>query len=178
MTLARPNLFYALWPDDATRAALARWQTHLHGRPIRTYNLHLTLAFLGPQQETVLPALSSLLALLDSPPIELTIDRLGYFRKIRIAWAGTHAVPPVLSALRESLVQELTDATIPFDNKEFRPHITLARDAPLPTDLPLEPFLWRADHLALARSPLPGEKPAYQLLASRRLGSATHTPEA
>ena len=55
MTIFRPNLFYALWPDDAVREELARLQTRLHGRLTRPPNLHLTLAFLGPQPEALQP---------------------------------------------------------------------------------------------------------------------------
>ena len=45
------RVFFALWPDDAERAALAAWQLPLHklcsGRIIRADTLHNTLVFLG-----------------------------------------------------------------------------------------------------------------------------------
>src|SRR5437667_76833 len=60
------RLFYALWPDAATRAALTRLQLAVRGRNMRPENFHLTLAFLGEQ-----PIRS--LARNAQPPEELTI---------------------------------------------------------------------------------------------------------
>src|SRR5690606_10650260 len=52
----RHRVFYALWPDEETRASLARATRHAvrrcGGRPIRRENLHITLAFLGSVDET------------------------------------------------------------------------------------------------------------------------------
>ena len=64
MTTAIPEnlrLFYALWPDQATRAALMRLQSGLAGRRIAPGNLHLTLAFLGMQPSALLPQLAGAL---------------------------------------------------------------------------------------------------------------------
>ena len=52
MTAAiRQRLFFALWPDDDTRHALARLaKTRLpsgSGRLVAAQNIHLTVAFLG-----------------------------------------------------------------------------------------------------------------------------------
>jgi len=171
----RPNLFYALWPDETTRAALAMLQAQVRGRLIRPPNLHLTLAFLGPQPNERLPTLKSVLDGVHAAPIKLTIDRLGHFGKNRIAWAGTHALPPELSTLRQALTAALAQTAVPFDGKVFRPHITLARDAGPPPDLPFEPFDWLADRIVLARSPLAGEKPFYRVLASKTLGRQMKT---
>ena len=49
MSVAR-RLFFALWPDDATRQALFHWQTHNLPHDLRWQHradLHLTLHFLG-----------------------------------------------------------------------------------------------------------------------------------
>ena len=169
MTGYRPNLFYALWPDDATRAALAQLQSRVQGRLTRTPNLHLTLAFLGPQPDALLPMLRSILTHLNTAPLELHIDRLGHFGKNRIAWAGMQAVPPELAQLQRALVRELAHKGITHDSAQtFRPHITLARHAAAPSQQPFDPLHWHADRVVLARSPLPDEKPFYQVLASKQ----------
>ena len=45
------TLFVALWPDSATRAAIAQWQRAWHwplrAAPVRAERLHITLHFLG-----------------------------------------------------------------------------------------------------------------------------------
>ena len=169
MTVYHPNLFYALWPDDATRAALTQLQTHVKGRLTRPLNLHLTLAFLGPQPEALMPVLRSILTHLKAEPIALDIDRLGHFGKNRIAWAGMHAVPTALTQMQRALAQELDRRGISNDNnRAYKPHITLARDAGPPDERPFAPLHWRADRIVLARSPLPDEKPLYQVLAEKQ----------
>ncbi len=168
MNNVRPNYFYALWPDDATRTKLGELQSHLRGRLTRPNNLHLTLAFLGPQPDALLPILRSILAQLTMEPMPLTLDRLGYFNRYRIAWAGLSAMPDALVTLQRTLSRELTRKGIASDNQRaYKPHITLARDANAPEVTAFEPFEWRADRVVLARSPLPEERPWYQVLGEK-----------
>lgn len=164
------RLFYALWPDEATREALQILQMHVHGRRTRLSNLHVTVAFLGDQPAAHLPLLKTILAGLPRSAFTLQIDRLGYFKKRHIAWAGSHAVPDALIALQESLGQALMRQAIKFDrNKDFTPHITLARDAEPPLDRPFDPFVWEVKQIALVQSLQEGGHLAYRVLASRYL---------
>lgn len=166
------RLFYALWPDDATRTALMALQAHVQGRKTAYQNLHLTLAFLGQQPASLLPALTTILARLPSMPLQLTLDRVGYFTQKRIAWAGMHAVPEGLLALQRALVQELQQHCIAWDGRVgFRPHVTLARDAASLADFAFDPIAWRADHVALVESVTNPEGAVYRVLASGRRGA-------
>ena len=165
----RTNLFFALWPDDATRQALSRMQAQVRGRLTHYQNLHLTLAFLGRLPHSHLPTLRALIAEIDDSPIRLEINRLGYFRKNRIVWAGTHHMPSALAQMQQQLTTLLENRQVPFDRKTFMPHITLARHAGPPPDKPFEPFIWQADQIVLAQSPMPNEPPGYKILASKRL---------
>jgi 2'-5' RNA ligase len=164
------RLFYALWPDDATRAALMRVQAPMHGRKTRYENLHLTLPFLGQQSADLLPTLKMVLA--DVPPtkLSLVLDRAGYFTQNRVAWAGMHETPAELIALYRHLTQELMRHHVSFNGRSnFRPHVTLARDAEPPEDLPFDPIVWQADHVALVGSVTEPEGVVYRVLASRWL---------
>lgn len=164
------RLFFALWPDQTIREALQALQMHVQGRRTQVQNLHATLAFLGDQPAAHLPLLESMLADLPRTALTLHIDRLGYFKRKRIAWAGSHAVPEALIALQESLAQALTRHGIAFDRKvDFTPHITLARDAEPPLDLPFEPFVWEVGEIALVQSLQEGGRLDYRVLASRYL---------
>ena len=166
------RLFYALWPDESVRETLQFLQARVHGRHIQAGNLHVTLAFLGNQPARHLPLLENVLAELPRTAFSLPIDQLGYFRKNRIAWAGSHVVPAPLIALQESLAETLTRHHIEFDNKkDFQAHITLARDADAPTDQPFEPFTWNVSQVALVQSLQEGSRLAYQILSSRRLAA-------
>lgn len=148
------KLFFALWPDDRTRAALAGLQPFAPGRPIPAAKLHLTLAFLGSQDEARLPALLDILHQLAVPPLELVIDCLGYFQRPRIAWAGMTQAPPALLTLQSELMAALTAAGFdPATHGSFKPHVTLAREAThAPPPASFAPVAWHGAHVALVES--------------------------
>jgi 2'-5' RNA ligase len=167
------RLFYALWPDQATRAALGVLQAELQGRKTLHGNLHVTLAFLGLQPAERLPSLRQILATLPSMEMTLVIDRIGYFPRHRIAWAGLNEIPENLLLLQRSLSEALVQNEFTFDRQpRFKPHVTLARDAAVPPQRPFEAIHWRVDHLALVQSSTEAEGVGYRVLASRRLNAA------
>lgn len=168
------RLFYALWPDDGTRAGLMRIQAQMRGRMVRYENLHITLAFLGQQPANLLPVLTEILPQLPALPITLTLDRLGYFTRKRIAWVGMHDPPEELFKLQRHLAEMLAGRDISFDNRpDFKPHVTLARDARAPTDMVFAPITWRASQAVLVQSMTNGG--TYRVLASRSLDQEMRT---
>ncbi|CAN7584038.1 RNA 2',3'-cyclic phosphodiesterase [Pseudoduganella sp. LjRoot289] len=148
------KLFFALWPDEDTRAALARLQPLVPGRAIAPAKLHLTLAFLGQQPAGALAPLLAILDALAVPQLRLRINCLGYFQRPRIAWAGMTQVPRELMAMQEELMARLEAAGFsPATHGEFRPHVTLAREAKTaPQDTRFEPVDWPAGEVALVES--------------------------
>lgn len=171
------RLFFALWPDDATRTALQQLQASIRGRLIPYSNLHLTLAFLGAQPATLLADAKDLLTHLSASAASVSLDRVGYFSRNRIAWIGTHQVPAELIALELELSAALKDCGIAIDSKQtFKPHITLARDAELPPDIAFAPIPWRCDHVALVQSVTKPEGASYEVIASRSLDERLWLP--
>jgi 2'-5' RNA ligase len=163
------RLFYALWPDNVSRAALANLQVAVSGRNTRYENLHLTLAFLGQQPVALLPELQEILAGLPKKEMTLVLDRIGYFTKSRIAWAGMHAVPDALFDLQRDLMNRLTQKGVMADTQSvFRPHVTLARDAAVPVDIPFQPVHWHATEICLVASTLEKNGVSYRVIASNR----------
>ncbi|GAB3539086.1 RNA 2',3'-cyclic phosphodiesterase [Noviherbaspirillum agri] len=172
------RLFFALWPDDTTRTAIQQLQAPLQGRVIPYSNLHLTLAFLGQQPAALVGMAKDILTHLSSTSISLTLDRMGYFSRNRIAWVGTHQAPEELIALHKELADTMREREIAFDSQpSFKPHITLARDAAPPPDLSFEPIVWRATHVALVHSVTNAEGARYDVIASRSLDEACWTPD-
>ncbi|MBC7500194.1 MAG: RNA 2',3'-cyclic phosphodiesterase [Herminiimonas sp.] len=164
------RLFYALWPDGATRAALSQLQIAMAGRLTRSDNLHLTLAFLGAQPPSSLPLLESILMALPSVTPKLTFDRIGYFTEPQLAWAGMSAVPEALSTLEQNLAQALERAGIHVDRRSsFIPHVTLARNTTALEDFPFDAVEWKASHVALVHSDVEGGEVVYRVLTSRML---------
>jgi len=161
------KLFFALWPGDAERNALARLQDDVSGRLTPRGKLHLTLAFLGQQPAERLPLLLEILHALPVPPMRLEIDCYGYFARPRIAWAGMTQPPPELAALHAGLAARLAQAGIEAAAHEaFRPHITLAREAKTaPPPAQFEAVIWNVREVALVES-MPGGE--YRPIALQR----------
>lgn len=155
------RLFFALWPDEEVRAQLAHWSRELHaacgGRPTRLENLHVTLAFLGSVEDTCVEEVERAAGEVIPRGISLVLNRPGYWKHNRIAWAGASAVPGQLDAMVAELRNALTRSNIGFDAKPFVSHVTLLRDAREPRAMPaLDPIRWNLEGFALVRSvPLP-----------------------
>lgn len=165
-----PRLFYALWPDAATRTALAAWQASLGGKPTRADKLHLTLAFLGQRPAGELPALLALLDTLPARAMALEFDHVGHFPRLAIAWAGLRQPSPALLALRTACMGTLAAQSLAprFEHDRFTPHVTLARQAPpLPQAQAYAPVLWQASELVLVESLKSSGD--YRILARRTL---------
>lgn len=151
------RLFFALWPDEAVREALAGWARRLYqacgGRMTRPQNLHLTLAFLGETEVERLAALKAAAATVAPRAFELVLDVPGYWKHNRIAWAGAAKDPEALQAMVADLRAALVAARFRFDAKPFVSHVTLLRKGDSPPELPrLAPIVWRGTGFTLIRS--------------------------
>lgn len=162
------RLFYAIWPDAATSERLLHLQAPLHGRKTQRDDFHITLVFLGRQPSELLPIFQEILMRLPRIKMTLEIDRLRYSQRNRIVRLEMTAAPPALFELQSELARELSRHQIPFHaHPEFRPHITLARNADAPGELPFAPLIWHANRIALVESLSAVEGAKYRVLASR-----------
>ena len=121
------RLFAAIMITSQCHEALAGTlevmkQSGISGRFVPAKNLHITLAFIGTQEsaEPVIDALRSI----SFRPFEISLSTTGMFGDT--FWAGTEDCEE-LEALAEQVRQKLSDAGIPYDTKDFVPHITLVR---------------------------------------------------
>ncbi|MCA1925864.1 MAG: RNA 2',3'-cyclic phosphodiesterase [Thiobacillus sp.] len=150
------RLFFALWPDDATRDALDRVGKCLHphwgGRRMRADTLHLTLAFLGSLPAESCAALLPRIDVLRAAAFELVLDRAGFWPHNHIGWLGCRDASLPLAALAERLRGELREAGVPFDAQPFLPHVTLLRNATGGRAPSCTPVRWRATDFALIAS--------------------------
>ena len=159
------RLFFALWPDTGTRAALARETRkavrRCGGRPVPPANYHLTLAFLGNQPVDLFDAIVAAAATVRAAPFELTLERYGHWPKPRVFWIGPSPVSSeeaatALSApagLAAQLWDRLEVLGLRREPRPFRAHVTLARKvAALPEVPPPDPLIWKASSFALVES--------------------------
>jgi 2'-5' RNA ligase len=167
------RLFFALWPDPPLRAALAGIAAVLRGScggrlpPAR--NLHLTLAFLGDVPPSHLPELAALTAGIPLRPFTVILDRIGWWPRQRLAWAGAQDCPAGLEALAGTLAAELHAAGFRSERRPFVPHVTLLRDAqraPPQTVAELPP--WKVTQFVLASS-----EPSVRGVAYRIVGRSS-----
>lgn len=165
------RLFFALWPGADVRAQLVE---HLGGLRLRARwvprsNLHLTLVFLGSCDARVLARAKAAAERVDFPPFELTLDRLGYFWRPRVLWAGPVNTPPELVALAADLRDALdAEGVMPADaTRAFRAHVTVARKAaPPPAGAALPAIRWPVRRFALMESLGGPNGVAYDVLAA------------
>jgi hypothetical protein len=89
------RLFFALWPTDEERSALARWRDtlpDLRGRLVPAGNLHMTLAFAGNVDGETRDCLEQRAAGVRAEPCVVDMDRLGRFSR-GLLWVGPGTCP-------------------------------------------------------------------------------------
>ena len=154
---ARARVFFALWPDEAVRASLARCardaQAECGGRAIRAEKIHLTLFFIGAIARERLAALETLALAVRAASFELQVNVLGYWRHNQIVWAGARECPAALTSLVTVLSAGLAGEGIRSEERPYVPHITLVRGATLArATRTAAPLTWRARDFVLVES--------------------------
>lgn len=147
----------------------------MRGRFLPRSTYHVTLAFLGDVDEVesrrAMDALEA--ACMQAEPVELRFRGLGTFGKPHDAtlWMGVEPASPLMqlaAGVRERLERE----GVSFDEKPFKPHITIARRAALPKrELPplLFPVPACAQNATLFKSTLTSEGTLYKPLFTVQL---------
>ena len=129
--------FIALALDEATRGAVAAEIERL--RPlcravawVPSPNVHLTLAFLGEQDDQRLADAADALdeAAAATAPFALTFHRLGAFpgmERPRILWIGVAEGALPLRALQGAIAAALDRRRFVLDARPWHPHLTIGR---------------------------------------------------
>lgn len=94
----------------------------------RRENFHLTLAFLGQVPSSRIGELTAIMDICPSSPIPLTIGHMGRFkhREGDILWRLIEAEPALLH-LQKDLSAHLRAQGFLQEERNFKPHLTLAR---------------------------------------------------
>ncbi len=173
MTPAAPRkrkLFFALWPDEATRQRLVDATRDISAGGVRmpAANLHMTLVFVGYVDETTQRCMEAAAQLIDMPSFVIQLDRIDSFGQ-KILWAGSSKPPEALFTLQAQLDTRLADACgYQPEARRYRPHVTLERKLKQPLQAELDaPVIWKADRFALVESitsPEQGAPPRYEPL--------------
>jgi 2'-5' RNA ligase len=179
MTRSRPadghRLFFALWPDDTVRGALARAADGVgafaSGRRVPDDKLHLTLHFLGGWPDTpedVIRAASTAAATVEAGMFHLVVDRAGGFHGARVGWLAPSGNSG-LDALWSGLGRALDDAGVRRRaHPHVSPHVTVRRDIrERLREASIDPVSWPVDAFVLVHS----HDGRYDVLSSWALAS-------
>lgn len=165
------RVFFALWPSEVERAALAAWQTPLRelcgGREMLPATLHTTLVFLGEIAADRLPAAQLAAREVSAAPFEICFETACYWGHNHIVFAAPGSAPPRLVQLVSDLEQRLAEHHFSFERRPYKPHVTLLRhalwsDAELP---PMPAVSWRIDGFVLVQSRGDERGARYEVLA-------------
>ena len=164
------RLFFALWPDEATRDALCRaTRAAVHrssGKPVPSSNYHLTLAFLGNVPDERLAAIIEAARQVECPRVHLTFDRFGYFPAPRVFWIGAGETPPALRDLSARIWAGMEALGLERDTRPFHVHLTLARKVREAPEVDPPPLVsWTVADFVLAESATDPDGARYQVLA-------------
>lgn len=165
------RLFFALWPSAAGRAGLASWQPPLHelcgGRPMRAETLHATLVFLGSVAEPRLEALYLAAQETNFRGFALNFISPRYWGHNHIVYAAPEETPRQLAELVDELGRSLRRHHFRFEDRPYKPHVTLLRNAKW-TDAELPPMpavRWQMRRFALVQSSGDAAGSSYRVLA-------------
>ena len=152
------RVFFALWPEAAGQRQLSAWQAPLKrlcgGRAMRGETLHNTLIFVGNIELYGLELLQLAAQEVSGEGFELCFDEARYWGHNHIVYAAPRDVPQQLLHLADALGQRLIAHRFKFDRREYKPHVTLLRnahwsDAQLPA---MRPVCWQIRDFALMQS--------------------------
>lgn len=158
-------------------------------RVVRSANWHLTLAFIGEVPVERVGQAAEVLgeAARSCEPLRLSVSGGGRFGRGRysVVYAGLDGDVARLVQLVHRIRAGLTAADLPVDQKQYRPHVTLARPGDRVTNqqaaedlLTLRRYhgpAWTADEVVLYRSDFgarPGETPNYTPVTNLPLRTA------
>ena len=163
------RLFFALLPDDDTRAHIANAALALRGaadaRPVPQENYHVTLAFVGEATLPQLAVLQQIGRAQRAAGCTIRFDAYDYWPDHQVAVAIAREAPQALTLLWRQLHRDLG-----CPHSSLRTHITLARKvAQAPVLQAMSPFHWNARSFSLIRSDTSGARSAYTVVDTWQL---------
>lgn len=99
-------------------------------RTVKSFQLHLTLKFLGEIPESRISTIKKEIQTINIPPFEISLQEMGCFPNlnyIRVVWIGIKEGSNNLKQLAHMIEEKLNPIGFPKEKRGFSPHLTLAR---------------------------------------------------
>ncbi len=158
------RLFFAIFPDPATAARIARQADDLRaahqlgGRPLAPARFHITLHHLGDHagvRRDIVTMAGEAAEAMTTAPFEVTFDRAASFHNggnnpfVLQGGEGLKA----LKAFQRDLGQAMARAGLgKWVDKSFTPHVTMLYDRRLAAEQAVEPVRWMVGGFTLVHS--------------------------
>jgi 2'-5' RNA ligase len=127
------RLFFALWPDDRQRERLrdviGSVAKTVEGRAVDRRDWHVTLVFIGEFPASQVPGLLERASQIQVEPFRLSFDRMEFWPRPKVACLVAATVPPELVSLVAAVKVLVQDFGVVPEDRTFRPHVTVARNA-------------------------------------------------
>jgi 2'-5' RNA ligase len=124
------RLFAGLSIPILLRQRLALLQGGIDGaRWTDRENFHITLSFIGNVDEVMAEAAHDALTMIRTETFRLELKGTGSFAQgedLKVLWVGVEK-NEVLFRLKEKIDRAFEKAGVPFENRKYVPHVTLAR---------------------------------------------------
>lgn len=123
------------------------------GHCVKIPNIHLTLAFLGNVPLNRIDVLHKIMQTLSAQEFDLTFDEICYWKHHKVIFARPEKSPAELLSLVNLLKTALGITGFRFDNRTYKPHITLIRKAnPSAVTRLNKPVHWHVSEWSLLQS--------------------------
>ena len=133
----RHRIFIAVELDPALREAVGEIEHRLekagaHAKWVKPASLHFTLRFIGeiPAAQVARVKIAVREAMVGIQPFDIVLQSLGAFPSLRrpqVVWVGVTEGAGELEAVAARINDHLARHRFPPPDREFRPHLTLAR---------------------------------------------------
>ncbi|OGL47409.1 MAG: 2'-5' RNA ligase [Candidatus Schekmanbacteria bacterium RBG_13_48_7] len=129
--------FIAVELPDQSRVVIEKTQNALKNMPgylnwVKPSSIHLTLKFLGQTPKSSIESITKTLnnVVQGTTPFNLFLEGVGVFpnlRRPRVVWIGLKGDIDMLKNLQKQVESAMQQLGFEPENREFKPHLTLAR---------------------------------------------------
>lgn len=131
--MSSKTVFFALWPDnrqrDRLRDVINSVAKTVEGRVVDRREWHITLVYIGDVPDDQIPYLLERASRIQVEPFRLSFDKLEFWARPKVACVVAPTIPAELQSLIAALNSIVQDFGVVPNDRTYRPHITVARNA-------------------------------------------------